>query len=70
MKTARQLLEKFIVSSFRDPKRAAEMYSEDGAFEMPYLESIGSQWRYEGRESVEGFLSSSATSTRTCTSMT
>ena len=55
MKTARQLLEKFIVSSFRDPKRAAEMYSEDGAFEMPYLESIGSQWRYEGRESVEVF---------------
>ena len=56
MKTARQLLEKFIVSSFGDPKRAAEMFSKDGAFEMPYLESIGFQWRYEGRESVEGFF--------------
>jgi hypothetical protein len=23
---------------------------------MPYLESLGFQWRYEGRKSIEGFL--------------
>ena len=56
MKTARHLLEEFTASSFRDPKKAAEMFAEDGAFEMPYLESLGFPWRYAGREKVEGFF--------------
>ena len=56
MKNARHLLEEFTASSFRDPKKAAEMFAEDGAFEMPYLESLGFQWRYEGHEEVEGFF--------------
>jgi len=30
----------FTAASFRDPKKAAEMFTEDGAFEMPYLESF------------------------------
>jgi hypothetical protein len=34
MKNARQLLEEFTASSFREPKKAAEMFAEDGAFEM------------------------------------
>ena len=41
MKTAPELLKEFTASSFRDPQRAAEMFSQDGAFEMPYLESLG-----------------------------
>jgi uncharacterized protein len=32
------------------------MFSEDGAFEMPYLESLGFPWRYEGRRSVGDFF--------------
>jgi uncharacterized protein len=41
MKNAKELLEEFAAASFRDPKEAAEMFTEDGAFEMPYLESLG-----------------------------
>ena len=41
MKNAKELLEEFTAASFRDPKKAAEMFTEDGAFEMPYLESFG-----------------------------
>ena len=56
MKNARALLEEFTAASFRDPKKAAEMFTEDGAFEMPYLESLGVPGRYEGREAIEGFF--------------
>jgi ketosteroid isomerase-like protein len=56
MKNARQLLEEFTASSFRDPRKAAEMFAEDGAFEMPYLESFGFPSRYIGREEIEGFF--------------
>ena len=56
MKNARQLLEEFTASSFRDPRKAAEMFTEDGAFEMPYLESLGFPPRYVGREEIEGFF--------------
>ena len=56
MKNARQLLEEFTASSFRDPKKAAKMFAENGAFEMPYLDSLGFPWRYAGREKIEGFF--------------
>ncbi|HEY2470005.1 MAG TPA: nuclear transport factor 2 family protein [Terracidiphilus sp.] len=56
MKNARQILEEFTASSFRDPKKAAEMFAEDGAFEMPYLDSLGFPWRCAGREKIEGFF--------------
>jgi len=56
MKTAKELLEEFTAASFRDPKKAAEMFSEDGAFEMPYLESVGVPGRYQGRDAIEGFF--------------
>jgi hypothetical protein len=56
MKNAKELLEEFTATSFRDPKKAAEMFAADGAFEMPYLESLGVPGRYEGRETLEGFF--------------
>jgi len=56
MKNARELLEEFTAASFRDPKKAAEMFTEEGAFEMPYLESLGVPGRYEGHEAIEGFF--------------
>ncbi len=56
MKNARRLLEEFTASSFRDTKKASEMFAEEGAFEMPYLDSLGIPWRYKGREQIEGFF--------------
>ena len=56
MKNAKELLEEFTAASFRNPKEAAEMFTEDGAFEMPYLESLGVPGRYEGREAIESFF--------------
>lgn len=53
---AKHPLEAFTGSSFRDPRKAAEMFAEGGAFEMPYLESLGFAWRYQGREEIEGFF--------------
>jgi uncharacterized protein len=56
MKNAKQLLEGFTAFSFRDPQRAAEMFTDDGAFEMPYLESVGFPGRYEGHEQIRAFF--------------
>src|SRR2546428_14156495 len=56
MKNAKELLEEFTAASFRDPKKAAELFTEDGAFEMPYLESVGVPGRYEGRRAIEDFF--------------
>jgi len=52
VKNAKELLEEFTAASFRDPTKAAEMFSEEGAFEMPYLESFAIPGRYEGREAL------------------
>src|SRR2546427_11114396 len=56
MKNAKELLEEFTAASFRDPKKAAEMFTEDGAFEMRYLESLGLPGRYAGGAAIEGFF--------------
>ncbi len=37
MKNARELMIEYTAFSLRDPKKAAEMFAEDGAFELPYL---------------------------------
>ena len=56
MKNAKELLEEFTAASFRDPKQAAEMFTDDGAFEMPYLESFGVPGRYEGLENINAMI--------------
>ena len=56
MKNARHLLGRVCSLVVSGPKKAAEMFAEDGAFEMRYLDSLGFPWRYEGREKVEGFF--------------
>jgi hypothetical protein len=40
MTNARQILEEFTASLFVDPKKAAKCLLQDGAFEMPYLDSL------------------------------
>jgi uncharacterized protein len=44
--------------SFKDPKTAAEMFAEDGAFELPYLATFGLRTRYSGRDAIAGFFQS------------
>ncbi|HEY6344476.1 MAG TPA: nuclear transport factor 2 family protein [Bryobacteraceae bacterium] len=56
MKNARQLLEEYNAFSFRDPQIAADMFTNDGVFEMPYLESLGVQGRYQGHDEIRGFF--------------
>jgi len=56
MKNARQLLEDYNAFSFRDPRKAAEMFADDGAFEMPYFESLGVPSRHRGHKQIRGFF--------------
>ena len=45
-------------SLFRDPKKAAEMFAEDGASELPYLSTFGLPTQYSGRDAIAGFFQS------------
>ena len=56
MKTANQLLEEYTASAFSDITRSASLFSEDGSYEAPYLESLGLPWRYQGRDQVERYF--------------
>ena len=56
MKTAKDLILGFTASSFREPAKAAAMFAEDGAFEMPYLADFGFPSRYVGREEIASFF--------------
>lgn len=56
MKNARQLLEEFTAGSFRNPAQAADMFAEDGALEIPYLESLGLAPSYRGKAKIADFL--------------
>jgi len=46
----------FTASSFQDPKKAAAMFAEDGAFEMPYLAEFGFPPRYAGQQEIADFF--------------
>jgi ketosteroid isomerase-like protein len=58
VKNAKELMFEYTAFSFRDPKKAVEMFAEDGAFEMPYLASFGLPPEYRGREAIAGFFQS------------
>ncbi len=60
MKNAKELMLEFTASSFKDPKQAAEMFAEDGAFEMPYLATFGYPSQYKGRAAIADFSNSCA----------
>jgi hypothetical protein len=40
MKDSKTLLLEYL-ASVRDPERAASLFAEDGAFELPFLRSLG-----------------------------
>lgn len=55
MSDAKTLLREFL-GNFREPEKAAALFAEDGAFEMPFFVSLGLPARFEGREGVRGLL--------------
>jgi len=56
MKSAKELLLEFTGLSLRNPEKAAAMFAEDGAFEMPYLADFGFRPRYSGRKEIADFF--------------
>ena len=55
MKDSKALLLEYL-ASIRDPERAASLFAEDGAFELPFLRSLGVKSRYAGRGEVAALL--------------
>ncbi len=58
MKTAKELMLAYTAYSFKDPYNAAEMFAEDGAFELPYLATLGLPPEYKGRDAIARFFQS------------
>src|SRR5229473_899384 len=56
MKNAKELMLEYTAFSLREPKMAAEMFAEDGAFELPYLATFGLPTEYKGRDAIAGFF--------------
>jgi len=55
MKNAKELMLEYTAFSLKNPKTAAEMFAEDGAFELPYLATFGLPTEYRGRNAIAGF---------------
>src|SRR5580765_980374 len=55
MKDSKTLLLEYL-ASIRDPERAAALFAEDGAFELPFMRSLGVEARHSGRRDIAAFL--------------
>src|SRR5438034_4075101 len=55
-KAASELLKDYLAFSMRDTKKTAAMFSENGAFEMPYLADFGWPTQLLGREKLADFF--------------
>ena len=55
MKDSKALLLEYL-AAIRDPERAASLFAEDGAFELPFLRSLGVGPRYTGRREIAALL--------------
>jgi hypothetical protein len=55
MKDSKALLLKYL-RSIGDPDRAAALFAEDGALELPFLRSLGVGPRYAGRREIAACL--------------
>ena len=55
MKGSKALLLEYL-ASIRDPARAASLFADDGAFELPFLRSLGVEPRYTGRREITALL--------------
>lgn len=56
MKPAVELLQEYL-SNIGDPEKAASLFTEDGAIELPYLASLNRSWRTEGRDNIKDMIS-------------
>src|SRR6202021_4144423 len=57
MKNAKELMLEYTALWFREPKKGAEMFAEDGAFEL-HLATFGLPTHYSGRDAIAGFFQS------------
>jgi ketosteroid isomerase-like protein len=57
MKNAVQLLQMYL-ESIQNPRDAAALFAENGALEIPYLQSLGITSRVQGPQEIEAFISS------------
>ena len=55
MRTATELLQAY-VSHIDKPSQAALLFAENGAIELPYLQSLGMGYRTEGKVNIEKML--------------
>ncbi|SRR5258705_8193515 len=55
MKKAKDVLLEFL-DAFHEPAKAAALFAQDGAFEIPYLETVNIHPRLHGLTDVEKFL--------------
>ena len=55
MKDSKALLLDYL-ASIRDPERAASLFADEGAFELPFLRSLGVEPRYSGRREIATLL--------------
>jgi hypothetical protein len=55
MKDSKALLLEYL-ASIRDPERAASLFADDAAFELPFLRSLGVGPRYTGRREIAALL--------------
>jgi len=63
MKNSKELMLEYTAFSFRDPKKAAEMFAEDGAFELPYLRRSDFQHSTRAETRSPAFSNPCSTST-------
>ncbi|MEZ2334690.1 nuclear transport factor 2 family protein [Mucilaginibacter sp. RCC_168] len=55
MKTAKELLLLYL-ENIGNPDRLVELFTEDGALELPYHASLGRNWHWEGHEVLHNFF--------------
>ncbi|WP_263264148.1 nuclear transport factor 2 family protein [Pseudomonas sp. RIT-PI-S] len=55
MKNAVELFQQYL-ESIQSPRVAAALFAEDGALELPYLESLGITHRVQGNDQIEAFI--------------
>jgi len=54
-RTAKQLLLAYL-ENINDPDKAIELFADDATLELPYLNSLGLNWQWTGRETLYNFL--------------
>ncbi|MBS7233457.1 nuclear transport factor 2 family protein [Flavobacterium psychroterrae] len=54
-KTPKELLLSYL-ENINNPEIAIELFADDAAIELPYLNSLGMPWQWQGRDAIYNFL--------------